>query len=155
MAVTWWDENAINQLKTLEGWIGNHTAPSKVEARRHVAQSGYKSILDVGCGLCSEYAGYKADGYEIEWRGVDSCADLVNLTIPRMPFKVTKADAELLPFPDKFFDVVYIRHVLEHLKSCQAAIREAVRVARKEVLIVWFLRPTYEKASINYDAATT
>lgn len=148
---TWWDRNAINQLEVFKGWIGDHTAVSKVEARRHVISQGYKSLLDCGCGTCSEYHGYQLDAPEIVYFGIDSCADLVNLAKSNGIPRVIHGDLECLPLEDSAVDVVYIRHVLEHLENYETAITQAVRVARREVLINWFIPCTDGPEELKYD----
>jgi ubiquinone/menaquinone biosynthesis C-methylase UbiE len=150
---TWWDDNALANLDQFKGWIGDHTAPSKVAARKHVAAKGYKSILDVGCGLCSEYDGYKADEYPIMYHGIDSCLDLVRLARLR-GIIAFRGDVKHLPYAANSFDVVYIRHVLEHLPAIGEALVEATRVARYEVLIVWFIPPTSGPTVTNLDPVT-
>lgn len=153
MAETWWDRHAIAQLDLFRSWIGDHTAPSKRAARRHVIAKGYESVLDAGCGTCSEYDGYRQDAPGVTYHGVDSCLDLVRLARQRGIANVTHADLEALPFDDDFVDVVYVRHVLEHLVSYEAALREVVRVARREVLVNWFLRCSSEPDDLKYDPA--
>ena len=49
--------------------------------------------------------------------------------------------AQNLPCQDSSYDIVYARHLLEHLDSYQDAIKEMIRVAKKEVLIVFFSSP--------------
>ncbi len=153
MRETWWDRHAIAQLALFESWIGDHTAPSKVAARQHVRARGYRSVLDAGCGTCSEYHGYQRDAPLVTYFGVDSCFDLVQLARRRGIPNVTHADLEALPFQDDFVDVVYVRHVLEHLVSYESALREAVRVARREVLVNWFIRCWDEPDDLKYDPA--
>lgn len=67
------------------------------------------------------------------------------------PFKVTTMDrstrpeeqcfpdvigeAEKLPFDEKFFDIVCLGELLEHVFDPQTVLKEAVRVARKKVII--------------------
>lgn len=46
-----------------------------------------------------------------------------------------RADATDLPFADDFFDGVTLLEVMEHIPDAQAALAEAVRVARRFVLI--------------------
>src|SRR5688572_22097708 len=98
MQETWWDRNAIAQLGVFKGWIGDHTAASKVAARRYVIAKGYKSVLDCGCGTCSEYYGYKQDAPDIAYCGVDSCRDLVELASSNKIPGVVHGDLEALPF---------------------------------------------------------
>lgn len=153
MAETWWDRHAIAQLDLFRSWIGDHTAPSKIAARQHVITRGYRSVLDAGCGTCSEYDGYQQDAPLVTYYGVDSCSDLVDLARRRGIANVTHGDLEALPYDDDFVDVVYVRHVLEHLVSYEGALREAVRVARREVLVNWFLRCTDDPDQLSYDPA--
>lgn len=54
-------------------------------------------------------------------------------------------DADNLPFRDKFLDTVLMIDVLEHLKKPIKALKEAVRVGRKKILV----------NVPNYDFATT
>jgi len=53
--------------------------------------------------------------------------------------KVTHINGEDIPFADKFFDVFYMRHVLEHQKNYRWQLREAFRVTAKEMVINFFL----------------
>lgn len=151
MQQTWWDRHAIEQIELFTHWIGDHTAPSKVAARQYVISQGYKSILDCGCGTCSEYYGYKQDAPELAYFGVDSCLDLVALASKKGIPNVVYGDLESLPFADNFADVVYIRHVLEHLEGYESALKDAIRVASREVLVNWFIRCTDEDDLLNYD----
>lgn len=59
MAANWWDRHigADTNIETFKGWVSDHTAESKVYARRLVQAMGCRSILDCGAGLCSEYDG--------------------------------------------------------------------------------------------------
>jgi ubiquinone/menaquinone biosynthesis C-methylase UbiE len=44
-------------------------------------------------------------------------------------------DAQAIPFPDKTFDVVVMAEVLEHLDNPMKAVEEAIRVAKRAVVI--------------------
>lgn len=148
---TWWDKNLDTKMDEFKGWIGDFNAPSKVLARQYVAMQGYKTILDCGCGVCTEYYGYKADGYEIDYKGVDATHKLVALAKSN-GIDVTQGYLEKIPFGDKATELVYIRHILEHLPTYEDALNEAMRVAQKEVLVIWFLKPSAEEDKINFDA---
>lgn len=123
----------------------DHAAESKVYARRLVEAMDHRSILDCGAGLCSEYDGYREDGYEIDYQALDQSAEFVKMAQDRC-IPVTEASIEDIPHEDGEFDAVYTRHVLEHLRGYERAIAEMVRVARKEVIIVWSIPPHDENA---------
>jgi ubiquinone/menaquinone biosynthesis C-methylase UbiE len=46
-------------------------------------------------------------------------------------------------FADEFADIVIMRHIVEHLQDgYEAAVREGLRVASKELVLVFFLDPS-------------
>ncbi len=91
--------------------------------------SGSETLLDVGCGkgyLLSELikSGFHATGLDI----FDDPGNF--------EFEYIKADAEILPFPDRSFDIVISTHTLEHLINIRQAALELKRVAKKQVIVV-------------------
>ena len=139
----WWDDN-ISKEQMLE-WVGDYNAKTKKIAREHIKSQGYKSILDCGAGLCSEYDGYKNDGYDIKYEAIDMCDKFIAMAASR-GIDIKLSSIENMSFDDASFDVVYVRHVLEHLSTAYNAMSESIRVAKKEVLIIFFVKPhdTYE-----------
>lgn len=91
---------------------------------KHVDLKG-KRILDVGCGTGTYVRKFK--DFSDDVYGVDIDPEKISqarLTAAR----VTVAPAEALPFPDGFFDVVFLHEVIEHVGDDQQAVAEAVRV---------------------------
>jgi len=79
------------------------------------------------------------------WAGLDATERMVAAArrlFPHIP--VHHGDAGDLPFADGSFDVVLLRHVLEHLPEwlLPRALREATRVARKAVCLDLYIAPT-------------
>lgn len=137
---SWWDRNVDNRMVEFKQWIGDPASPSKVHVRRHVANKKYKSILDCGCGLCSEHTGYKQDNYDISYTGLDQCKKLVEMSLTE-GINVLHASVEEIPLPDDSVEVAFTRHVLEHIFGYQKAITEMMRTATKEVIVVFFIPP--------------
>jgi len=146
--VDWWNKNLPHNLENFEKSIGDCDAVSKVHVRKYVIGKKYKSILDAGCGLCSEYLGYKNDGYDIDYLGVDFCDYLIEQAKSKS-IPVMKSSIELIDLPDNSKDIVYGRHVLEHQSYYEKSLNEFIRIAQKEVIIVFFIWPMDER--INYD----
>lgn len=142
--MNWWDNNTTEE-QMLE-WVGDYNAKTKKIAREHIKSRGYKSILDCGAGLCSEYDGYKKDGYDIDYKAIDTCDKFVKIASNRGINIKNCSIEDIRHFNQASVDVVYIRHILEHLNSAYNAISESIRVAKKEVLIIFFIKPhdTYE-----------
>ncbi len=125
----WWDHNTDDE-QMLRG-VGDYNAKTKKIAREHIKSKGYKSILDCGAGLCSEYDGYKNDGYEIDYHAIDECKKFVKNASERgINIKIGSME-NMVQYRNALFDVVYIRHVLEHLNHAYNAISESVRLAKK------------------------
>lgn len=147
---TWWNKNVKERMSDFKFWIGNHNKPSKIYCRKHIANEQYKSVIDCGCGLATEYYGFKKDNYDINYTGLDSCKYLVDLN---RTHGITMIEAELnkdLEIPDTSYEVVYCRAVLEHLPYYEKCLNEFIRIGAKEVVVVWFIIPGDEPDYINY-----
>lgn len=145
----WWEhclEHTV-PLSTFEDWLGDFHAPSRVAMRRHVEEMGYQSLLDVPSGLCADYFGFKNDQMQIAYQGLDITPKLV-ARAQAQNIPVVEGDIKSIPFPNNRFDICYARHILEHLASYEQAINELIRVAKKEVLVTFFIRPS-EKELIH------
>lgn len=144
----WWELNVLNKLGKFANWLGDTDADSRVKMRSYIKSQGYKSVLDVPCGLCTEYFGYIETGMDIDYCGLDITKALVergkSLNVP-----VKQGSIENIPFPDNSFDVCYARHILEHLDYYEKAVEELIRVASKEVIVVFFIRPHDDADSIR------
>ncbi len=146
---TWWQKNLDSKIEIFASWIGDYNSESKVLARNYISSKGYKSIVDCGCGLCTEYFGYKADNYVIDYVGVDATPKLVELAKSK-GIDVRQGYIEKIPLPDNFAEVSYIRHIVEHLPSFEPAVKEAIRIASKEVIVIFFIKPD-DSTIINFD----
>lgn len=110
------------------------------------------SVLEVGCGEATTLAGVlqrlpqrprEALGFDISW---SRCREGGHwLAQHRVHARLFVADLFHIPLADSSIDVVYTSHSLEPNGGMEeAAIRELLRVARKEVVLV---EPIYELAS--------
>lgn len=147
---TWWNNNVKDKMNDFESWVGGFSHPTKVYCRKHVVDQKYQSILDCGCGLATEYYGYKNDKYQIQYTGLDSCQYLID---EHRSNGIEMIEAELekdLPIADNLYECVYCREVIEHLSFYEKCINEMIRVAKKEVLIAWFIKPGDTIEQINY-----
>src|SRR5687768_339867 len=97
---------------------------------RFAAKFAGQSILDLGCG----YGAYSLALIK-EGRSCVGCD--VNLqylkTAVSSGLPAVAAEGNL-PFPDKSFDTVLLFEVIEHVPQIDAILKEAFRVARKNVL---------------------
>lgn len=141
---SWWNSNVEKRIRDFISWTGGFNQPSKVHCRNYIVKNQYKSVIDCGCGLATDYFGFKHDGHEIDYTGLDSCKYLIKYNIDR---GMKMIDAELtkkLPIKDNSYECVYCREVLEHLPYYEKTLKEFVRIATKEVIVVFFIKPLSE-----------
>lgn len=154
MEQTWWNNNLSNpeMMSQFKNWIGTYCAESKLFLRQYVSTMKYKSLIDIGCGIATEFDGYKSDNYDIEYMGVDSCKILVVFNRER-GVPMIEAHSECIPVTDDSYDVAFSRHVLEHQPSFKQTLAEMIRIAKKEAVHIFFLIPGINE-KIDYDSSS-
>jgi ubiquinone/menaquinone biosynthesis C-methylase UbiE len=147
---TWWNKNVEARIGDFKSWIGDYNKDTKIYCRNYVANKKYKTIIDCGCGVATEYYGYKSDKYEINYTGLDSCKYLIDLNINQGINMIYAELEKPLPIEDNLYDCVYCREVIEHLPYYEKTINSFIRIAKKEIIIVWFLKPHLSPDKFNY-----
>lgn len=89
-------------------------------------------ILDVGCGTGGLLDDIQAMG---ECKGVD-LSEKALAYCREKGLQVQKGSAEKLPFPDKYFNVVILSDVLEHVRDDRQALAEARRVLTPDGIVI-------------------
>ncbi|WP_208347237.1 class I SAM-dependent methyltransferase [Pseudaestuariivita rosea] len=93
-----------------------------------------KRIVDIGCGPVGtlEWADIAAERV-----GVDPLAEeYLKLNRGQQAMTYVEATAEDIPFDDGYFDVVSLFNSLDHVENVDAAIAEAVRLAKSGGIIL-------------------
>lgn len=101
------------------------------------------TLLDVGCGPGALWPHLEAQS-QLKWIGLDVTQEML-ATAHRLFPRVgcLRGDAGCLPFADGTFDIVSLRHVVEHLPHwlMEKALAEAMRVAKRAVVIDFYVPP--------------
>jgi len=103
-----------------------------------------ESVLDVGCGAGVGYESLAAAGLDSSYMGVDSSGPSIEIARELYPggeFRVGNATTLAAQFGANSFDVVVVRHVLEHLPDFELAMGEAISVASRLAIFVFYLTP--------------
>jgi len=92
------------------------------------ARSG--KVLDIGCGNGGYLSVLKESGWKVY--GLDFSQKAVNFAKNKRGLtRVKQGNAETLKYPDNFFDLVTMNHLIEHLSNPKKALIEAKRVLKK------------------------
>ncbi len=135
----YWDSAPYGDLHALVNHLSNVEDTERSLLRRILRETSPTSLLDVACGPATEKTGYDRYGLGIDYTGLDASRYMLGVAQQRHPdSKFVRATVEELPFRDSTFDVVLLKHILEHLPTYEDAVHEALRVARDTVLIDFF-----------------
>ena len=99
-----------------------------------------ESFLDVGCGSGTTIDAIDAIKREVKYKGVDFIESTVVWLKEHYPTReFAVQDARDLKEADKSWDIVWSRHVVDHLDSFERALEEHCRVAAKRVVcVLWY-----------------
>jgi len=111
-----------------------------------------ESVLDVGCGPGWNYAHFKKFGPPVTYKGTDYSDYMVQGAKQKFPeANFELGDCRDIKEPDSSWDVVLLQDVLEHTNGYEKPVKEALRVAKKRVIIsFWHLQDT-DNEHINDD----
>lgn len=138
----YWKNMPSEEVATFLGTDGEGVDhPSRAWTRVHVGSKIAPSVLDVGCGPGRERENYDGLPNGFVYTGMDFAEPMLAECRKRwLGSRFVQADARgPWPFEDQEFDVVVVRHLLEHLGTIEP-LREAARVLEKNgyLLLVFF-----------------
>lgn len=156
---TWWNQNAEARLEEFKGWVGDAMAPSKVYMAEYIKEReglGLYTLLDAGCGTGTFYDTLRQLRVNIAYIGADSCKYFLSMNRDK---GVTVIDADIcrLPVVNGAFDMVFSRHTFEHQPHVEVILGELIRVARREMCHIFFIKPLMganQQEIINWDYTT-
>lgn len=134
----WWIDNVPKETDKFTGWLGTIKDISRVWLRDFIRDNSILSVLDVACGVGIDKEGFDYDKLDLKYRGVDISEFLVNRN-KKMGYDCIVGNIEDIPESDKSWELVFGRHIVEHLDYYEKAISEMCRVATKYVVIIHFI----------------
>jgi len=110
-------------------------------------------VLDLGCGEGNSIDLFKRLAPEAVWHGVDigDSPEVRSRTLQDANFATF--DGTNLPYESDFFDLLYSRQVLEHVRAPDALLRDAVRVLKPGGIFVGsvaYLEPYHSFSIFNF-----
>lgn len=112
-----------------------------------------ETVLDVGCGPGWNLDHFLEHGPKISaYLGLDYSERFVRVANQRNSGNYAVGDVRDFKQPDKSWDVVIMQDVLEHTNGYEKPLREALRVARRRIIVTfWHLMDKEEDNPINDD----
>lgn len=104
-----------------------------------------KKILDAGCGEGFTIKNLSNNGIGEVLIGVEQSPEVIAMAKKINPgIKIKKGSVYSLPFKARSFDLVICTEVLEHLEQPEKALRELLRVSKRNVVVSvpnepWFM----------------
>jgi len=133
----------------ISGFLRNHRTGTDNLGRRVLGQiiSEYDNpiVVDAACGTCVNWDTFKQQGVECQYIGLDRTEGMLAEANKRYGDEITTRQGYVQEtgLEDGSADVVIMRHILEHLQEgYEDAIHEGLRVASKELIVVFFLDPS-------------
>ncbi|GAH37564.1 unnamed protein product, partial [marine sediment metagenome] len=134
----WWDAEAPANFRRHKDALNKSHETNKVIAREVARVGG--CVLDVGCATGITYEYIKPTG--VGYAGIDYTEKFLRQARKLNPeIDVRLGSAFSLPFSDRSFDTVFCKSVLEHQHPMEypKIVREMARVAKKQVIIAFFM----------------
>lgn len=98
-----------------------------------------ESVLDLGCGPAWNYDHFKEYGPIVTYKATDLSPRFVRVAKARHPeMNIEVGDIRSVMEDDDSFDVVLLQDVLEHTNGYEKPVSEALRVARKRVVVCFW-----------------
>jgi len=138
----------------ISGFLRNHKTGIDNLGRQVLGQivNSYDNpvVVDAACGTCVNWDLFKRMGVECEYVGIDRTEGMLTEAAKRYPEITTgQGYVQELPLADDFADIVIMRHIMEHLQEgYEDAIKEGLRVASKELIVVFFLDPSDQEDDV-------
>lgn len=116
-----------------------------------------ETVLDIGCGPGWNFDHFQEKGPKCFYTGIDLSPRFVRVASKRVlekygvgdVFKV--GDCRDLKFTDKLFDVCILQDVLEHTNGYEKPVHEALRVAKKRVIVCFWRNMENVQTKTNDD----
>ncbi len=143
-----WHRWGIERIEKIVSDEARRTVRNSARWRiAQIATSMGRNLLDVGCGPGALWL-YLASRREcFSWFGIDTTLEMLAVARRRFPdAPLCRADSAALPIRSSVFDVVLLRHVLEHQPQwlMEKTVSEAIRVARRAVILDFYVAPASE-----------
>lgn len=142
------DDHAATYMQTYGEGAGS---PLRLKLASYLKPGEW--VLDIGCGPGWNFDTFLEHGPSVVYRGKDYSERFVRVANQRTGMNIfSVGDVRDFGEDDKSFDVVIMQDVLEHTNGYEKPLQEALRVARRLIIVTfWHLMDKDEDNPINDD----
>lgn len=101
-------------------------------------QKKINNVLEIGPGIFIDYNQFFSKKNNIEYKSIDITKKIVDKA-KELGITCEQSSIENIIYPDSSFELVYCRHVMEHLDYYTDALDEMIRVSNKYVCVIFWL----------------
>jgi 2-polyprenyl-3-methyl-5-hydroxy-6-metoxy-1,4-benzoquinol methylase len=133
-AETYYGINASSLVKTISKFFSLSQVRGVMKYKRH------GRLLDIGCGAGDFLLNIERRGFEVY--GVDISSQACKIAQDRLRRRgktgegIFNRELKECNFPDNYFDVITLWHVLEHLPNPNITLKEIHRILKKDGILI-------------------
>lgn len=86
-----------------------------------------KTLLDIGSGKGNHLIGFSSNGFVV--KGIDKRAECLKI-LPDADIRICDLEKDAFPFENNYFDCVFSKSVLEHIRNTENMVKETFRVLK-------------------------
>ena len=136
----WWEDNLSipERHKEFSGWLEDSDMSSRTELFNLIELKKINNVLEIGPGIFTDYNIFFSKKENIQYSSIDITKKIVD-SAKKMGINCEQSSVENIIYPDSSFELVYCRHVMEHLDYYTLALEEMIRVSNKHICIIFWL----------------
>ena len=136
----WWEDNLSipERHKEFSGWLEDSDMSSRTELFNLIELKKINNVLEIGPGIFTDYNIFFSKKEYIQYSSIDITKKIVD-SAKKMGINCEQSSVENIIYPDSSFELVYCRHVMEHLDYYTLALEEMIRVSNKHICIIFWL----------------
>jgi histo-blood group ABO system transferase len=136
----WWEANLSlpGKHEEFSGWLNDSDVSSRTDLFNIIESKKINNVLEIGPGIFIDYNMFFSKKNDITYKSIDITNKIVKKA-KELSIDCKQSSIEDIAYTDSSFDLVYCRHVMEHLDYYVDALEEMIRVSNKYVCVIFWL----------------
>jgi ubiquinone/menaquinone biosynthesis C-methylase UbiE len=148
----WWENNLSipGKHEEFSGWLEDSDISSRTELFNIIESKKINNVLEIGPGIFIDYNIFFSKKENITYKSIDITKKIVDKAI-ELGIDCEQSSIENIIYPNSSFDLVYCRHVMEHLDYYINALEEMIRVSNKYVCVIFWILNDGDEDIIDFN----